>query len=122
MNLNYNQEVNMILEARNLGLFTCPFVFQSKDARKMAEVGADCLIAHLGVFTKNMLMEKEEKLLSEHVKIIQEIINEGKKINPDIFILFYCELPANSSYIKKIFSKTTGLDGYILYQQNSFNS
>src|SRR5690606_22947533 len=39
--LGYDQEVEMIGEAHQLDLFTCPYVFNESDARRMANAGAD---------------------------------------------------------------------------------
>src|SRR3954452_10479905 len=50
--MGFGLEVNMIRTARELGLLTCPYVFNEDEARAMAEAGADVLIPHMGLTTK----------------------------------------------------------------------
>src|SRR5215510_3717268 len=50
--MGFDLEVEMIREARALGLLTCPYVFTDAEARAMAQAGADVLVAHMGLTTK----------------------------------------------------------------------
>src|SRR5688572_18284692 len=47
--MSYELEVEMIREARSIGLLTCPYVFDPDSARAMATAGADVLVAHVGL-------------------------------------------------------------------------
>src|SRR5438445_2598891 len=42
--MGYAREVDMIREAHEIGLLTCPYVFTADEAKDMAEAGADVLI------------------------------------------------------------------------------
>ena len=53
--MSYDLEVEMIRQARAIGLLTCPYVFDAESARKMARAGADVLVAHLGLTTKGSI-------------------------------------------------------------------
>ena len=44
-------EVEMIHKAHKLGLLTTPYAFNQDEATKMAEVGADIIVAHMGLAT-----------------------------------------------------------------------
>ena len=57
--MSYDLEVEMIREARALGLLTCPYVFDADSARKMTRAGADVLVAHLGLTTKGIDRRKD---------------------------------------------------------------
>jgi predicted TIM-barrel enzyme len=48
-NLGFNKEVDMIRTAHELGFFTIVYVFNPDESRRMAEAGADCIIAHMGL-------------------------------------------------------------------------
>ena len=48
-NLGFSREVDMIRQAHELGFFTCVYVFTPDESRAMAEVGADAIIAHMGL-------------------------------------------------------------------------
>src|SRR4051795_4240573 len=49
--MGFDQEVEMIAAARDIGLLTCPYVFTEDEARAMAGAGADVLIPHMGLTT-----------------------------------------------------------------------
>src|SRR5437588_1962519 len=53
--MGYGLEVDMIREARQLGLLTCPYVFTEDEAKDMARAGADVLIPHMGLTTKGTI-------------------------------------------------------------------
>src|SRR5881227_60218 len=50
--MGYGLEVDMIRTAHQLGLLTCPYVFNEEEAVAMAKAGADVLIPHMGLTTK----------------------------------------------------------------------
>src|SRR5689334_10344726 len=49
--MGYGLEVDMISEAYELDLLTTPYVFNTDEAKAMAGVGADIVVAHMGVTT-----------------------------------------------------------------------
>src|SRR5215831_4252074 len=53
--MDYGLEVEMIGEAHQLDLLTCPYVFDPESARAMAEAGADVLVPHMGLTTKGAI-------------------------------------------------------------------
>src|SRR5438094_10505460 len=53
--MGFDLEVDMIRQARELGLLTCPYVFSEKEAIAMAKAGADVLIPHMGLTTKGTI-------------------------------------------------------------------
>src|SRR3954452_24397299 len=53
--MGFDKEVEMIRQAHDLGLLTCPYVFTEDEARAMAKAGADLLIPHMGLTTKGMI-------------------------------------------------------------------
>src|SRR5436305_2337562 len=53
--MGFGLEVDMIREARQMGLLTCPYVFTEDEAKEMARAGADVLIPHMGLTTKGTI-------------------------------------------------------------------
>src|SRR6476619_196125 len=53
--MGYGLEVDMIRVAVEMGLLTCPYVFNEEEARAMAEAGANLLIPHMGLTTKGTI-------------------------------------------------------------------
>jgi len=60
----YDKEVEMIRLAREIELLTTPYVFNSDEARRMAEAGADILVAHMGLTTKGSIGAQTAKTLA----------------------------------------------------------
>ena len=50
--MGFDKEVEMIGLAHKLDLLTTPYVFDEDQARKMAEVGADVIVAHMWLTAK----------------------------------------------------------------------
>src|SRR6266446_3654457 len=53
--MGFGLEVDMIRLAHDLGLLTCPYVFNEDEAKAMARAGADVLIPHMGLTTKGSI-------------------------------------------------------------------
>jgi predicted TIM-barrel enzyme len=49
--MGYDKEVEMIRLARELDLFTSPYVFTPDEARAMTDAGCDLLVCHMGLTT-----------------------------------------------------------------------
>ena len=87
--ISYKLEVDMIRKAHELDLFTCAYVFTPEEAVAMAEAGADCLIAHMGLSIKRDLNIDEKKRLDYYSKLSEKIIRAGRLVNSDIMILIH---------------------------------
>merc|ERR1712046_263758 len=53
--MSYQKEVEMIGIAHKMGLFTTPYAFNADEARRMAAVGADVIVAHMGLTTSGSI-------------------------------------------------------------------
>ncbi|MCB8516390.1 phosphoenolpyruvate hydrolase family protein, partial [Enterococcus durans] len=82
--MGYDLEVDMIKKAHELDMLTTPYVFDPEQARKMAEAGADILVAHMGLTTKGTIGAKTALTLDDCVEKIKAIIDAGRKVNPEI--------------------------------------
>ncbi len=85
--MGFDLEVEMIREARALGLLTCPYVFSEDDARAMAAAGADILIPHMGLTTKGTIGAKSALTLEQAAQRVQALHDAAKSVNPDVFVL-----------------------------------
>src|SRR5438876_8796482 len=63
--MGFDLEVDMIRQARQLGLLTCPYVFTDDEAKAMAQAGADVLIPHMGLTTKGSIGAQTALTLEE---------------------------------------------------------
>lgn len=85
--MGYDLEVDMIRQAHELDMLTTPYVFDEEQAKKMAEAGADILVAHMGLTTKGSIGAQTALSLDDSVERIKKIINAGKSVNPDIMVI-----------------------------------
>ena len=110
--MGYKLEVEMIGLAHEMGLLTCPYVFDEDDARKMAEAGADVLVPHMGLTTKGAIGAKTAITLEESAKRVQAMHDVAKAVNPDILVLCHGGPIAEPEDAQYILKNTTGVVGF----------
>jgi len=110
--MSYQKEVDMIALAHKMGLLTTPYVFSPEDAVKMATVGADLVVAHMGLTTSGSIGASTALTLEECVGRIQAIVDAAKSVNPDILVLSHggpISMPKDAQFIQ---SNVTGIHGF----------
>jgi predicted TIM-barrel enzyme len=110
--MGYGLEVDMIREAHQLGLLTCPYVFNPDEAIDMAKVGADVLIPHMGLTTKGSIGAKSALSLDEAGKRCQAMHDAAKKVKPDILVLCHGGPISEPEDAKYILDHTEGIAGF----------
>jgi len=110
--MGYDLEVEMIRKARELDLFTSPYVFNEEDAKKMVKAGADMIVAHMGLTTKGTIGAKTALTLDECVERIQAIHDAAKSINPDVLVICHGGPIAEPEDARYVLSKTHGVVGF----------
>lgn len=110
--MGYDLEVDMIRKAHELDLLTTPYVFNEEDARKMAEAGADILVAHMGLTTKGTIGAQTALSLDDCVKKIQAIHDAGKAVNPDIMVICHGGPIAEPEDVRYVLERTKGVVGF----------
>lgn len=110
--MGYGLEVDMIRQAGELGLLTCPYVFNEAEARDMAKAGADVLIPHMGLTTKGSIGAQTALTLEESAKRVQAMHDAAKKVKSDILVLCHggpISEPEDAAYILR---HTKGIVGF----------
>ncbi|MCG4583030.1 phosphoenolpyruvate hydrolase family protein, partial [Anaerosalibacter bizertensis] len=100
--MGYDLEVDMIRKASQLDMLTTPYVFDTEQAKKMAEAGADILVAHMGLTTKGTIGAKTALTLDDSVEKVQEICDAGKSVNPNIMVICHggpIAMPEDAAYV-----------------------
>src|SRR5438876_750200 len=110
--MGYGLEVDMIRDAGQLGLLTCPYVFNPDEAVAMAKTGADVLIPHMGLTTKGSIGAKSALTLEESAKRVQAMHDAAKKVKSDILVLCHGGPISEPEDAQYILDHTQGIVGF----------
>lgn len=110
--MGYGLEVEMIRQAHELDMLTCPYVFTPEEARAMAEAGADVLVPHMGLTTKGSIGAETALTLADSAKRVQAMRDAAVAVNPDILVLCHGGPIAEPEDAKFIFDNTEGIAGF----------
>jgi predicted TIM-barrel enzyme len=111
-NMGYGLEVAMIRLARQLGMLTCPYVFNTEEARLMAEAGADVLVAHMGLTTKGTIGARTALRLDEAAERVQAIRDAGASVKPDVLVICHGGPIAEPEDARFVLEHTNGVAGF----------
>jgi predicted TIM-barrel enzyme len=110
--MGYELEVEMIREARAIGLLTCPYVFDAETAGRMAEAGADVLVAHLGLTTKGSIGAKTALTLEQAAARVQQMHDAAKAVRSDVLVICHGGPIAEPTDVEQVLAQTTGIAGF----------
>jgi predicted TIM-barrel enzyme len=110
--MGFDLEIEMIRDAHELDLLTCPYVFDAEQARRMAQAGADVLVPHMGLTTKGTIGAHTARTLDECVELIQAMNDAAKEINPEILVLCHGGPIAEPEDAAYVLERTTGVVGF----------
>jgi predicted TIM-barrel enzyme len=110
--MGFSAEIDMIARAHELGLLTCPYVFDEQQAREMARAGADLLVAHAGLTTKGSVGAHSAMTLEEAAGFVRSIIEAGKNERNDVLVLCHGGPIAEPADVGWVIEHTLGLDGF----------
>ena len=110
--MGFGLEVGMIGDAHAAGLLTTPYVFDPEQAEAMAKVGADVVVAHMGLTTKGAIGATTALTLEASAERVQAIRDAAVAVNPDIIVLCHGGPIAEPEDAAYILSHTTGVAGF----------
>ncbi|PWN54407.1 hypothetical protein IE53DRAFT_407980 [Violaceomyces palustris] len=110
--MGYYNEVELIRQAKKLGMLTTPYCFNPNEAKMMAEAGADIIVAHMGLTTSGSIGAQTSLTLDESVKLTQEIHDAAKLINPSVLVLVHGGPVASPEDAQYVLSRTKGVAGF----------
>ena len=101
--MSVQKEVDMVGLARRMDLFSIVYVGSPEEARDMAEVGADAIIAHVGTTIGGSIGVVDATMTLEEAAVrTQEIIDAGKSVRDDVIYLSHggpISTPEDAAYI-----------------------
>jgi predicted TIM-barrel enzyme len=110
--MGYALEVEMIRQAHELDLLTCPYVFTEDEARAMADAGADVLVPHMGLTTNGTIGARTAKTLDQCVEEIQAMRDAAVNENPDVLVLCHGGPLAEPDDAAYVLERTEGIVGF----------
>jgi predicted TIM-barrel enzyme len=110
--MSYNLEVEITRLAHDMDLLTTPYVFNTDEAKKMAEAGADIIVAHMGVTTGGTIGAKSSKTLDDCVRRINEIADASRSVRDEVLIICHGGPIAEPPDAEYIIQNCKGVDGF----------
>lgn len=111
--MGFAKEVEMIRLATMMDLFSIVYVATPNEARQMAEVGADAIIAHVGTTVGGSVGVVDATCsMDEAVERTQLIGDAARNVNPEVFILAHGG-PVNTPDDVRVVLSRTDAHGFV---------
>jgi len=110
--MGYALEVQMIHQANEMDLLTCPYVFDEEQAREMARAGADIIVAHAGLTTKGTIGARTALTLDQAATLVQSIRDAAVSVNSEVLVICHGGPLAEPDDVAYVLSKTHGIAGF----------
>jgi predicted TIM-barrel enzyme len=106
-------EVEMIAQAHQLGMLTCPYVFDEETATQFTQAGADVVVAHVNTTVAGSIGVKTAAMsLDEAVDRVQTMHDAAKKVNPGVIVLCHGGPLAQPEDAQYVLERTRGVAGF----------
>ena len=111
--MSFQKEVEMIRLANKMDLFTIVYVAKPEEARQMADVGADAIIAHVGTTIGGSIgVVNASCTMDDAIERTQAIIDAARPANPDAFFLTHGG-PVNTPEDVRVVLDNTDAQGFV---------
>ena len=112
--ISYDKEVEMIRIAHEMELLTTPYAYTTEEAKKMADAGADIVVAHCRGTVGGMVGVSRDGIMTidEACEKVQQIHDAVVSVNPDAMVICHggpIATPKDAAYV---LSHTTGIAGF----------
>ncbi|HVK11426.1 MAG TPA: phosphoenolpyruvate hydrolase family protein [Gemmataceae bacterium] len=100
--MSFRLEIDCIAAAREMDLLTTPYAFDPDQGRELAKVGADIIVAHMGLTTAGTIGAKTAKSLDDCVREVERISSAAKGARSDVLVLCHggpIAMPADAQYV-----------------------
>jgi len=110
--MSYQLEVDVVRLAHEMGLLTTPYVFNTDEAKRMTEAGADIVVAHMGVTTGGSIGAKSSKTLDDCVRRVREIADACRSVRDEVLVICHGGPIAEPPDAEYILQRVKGCDGF----------
>jgi predicted TIM-barrel enzyme len=106
-------EVEMVAQAHELGMLTCPYVFDEDTATRFTRAGADIVVAHVNTTVAGSIGVKTAAMsLDDAVARVQEMHDAARAANPDVIVLCHGGPIAEPKDARYVLEHTRGVAGF----------
>ncbi|MDH2357523.1 phosphoenolpyruvate hydrolase family protein [Bradyrhizobium sp. SSUT112] len=85
--LGFERELEMIAAACKKNMFSLAYVASADDAKAMANVGADCIVAHVGATRGGLVGHEQGQSIQEAIRRINDINAAARSVRSDVILL-----------------------------------
>jgi predicted TIM-barrel enzyme len=110
--MSYTQEVEMIRLAHEKDLFTTPYVFDPQQAKAMTHVGADMIVAHMGLTTGGAVGAETALTLDKCIPRVDAIAQAALSVRNDVIVLCHGGPIAEPADAAWVLSRTQNCHGF----------
>jgi predicted TIM-barrel enzyme len=110
--MGYDKEIEAIRLAHELDMYTSPYVFDADQAKAMAEVGADQLVAHVGLTTSGAIGAGVAMTLDEAINRVMQIADAGRKVRADMIVICHGGPFDEPDNVGKALKRMPGIQGF----------
>lgn len=110
--MGFDLEIDCVRAAHDLDMLTTPYAFNPEQARKLAAVGADIVVTHMGLTTSGSIGAHTAKTLDDSVEAIRAMVDAAKSQREDVLLLCHggpIAMPEDAQYI---FDHVGDIDGF----------
>lgn len=110
--MGYDREVELVRLARQKDLLTTPYAFNTEEAERMADAGADVIVAHMGLTTKGTIGAETAFTLEQSVVKVQEIADAARGVRDDVIVLCHGGPIAMPEDAQFVLARTKNVHGF----------
>jgi len=111
--LGYDKEVEMVRIAAKKDIFTIVYVFNEEEAKSMAEAGADCIVAHVGLTVGGAVGTTKALSIEDSADLTKKIMAAGAARKKDALWLAHGGPLAAPEDFKKFLKHLPKIDGFV---------
>ncbi|MGN6546855.1 MAG: phosphoenolpyruvate hydrolase family protein [Aureliella sp.] len=110
--MGFQVEIDCIAAARELDLLTTPYAFDPEQAAALARVGADIIVAHMGLTTSGSIGAQTALTLDQCIPRLDEMARAAKSARSDVLVLCHGGPIAEPEDAAYILQRVPGLAGF----------
>jgi predicted TIM-barrel enzyme len=85
--MGYDKEIEAVRLAREIDMFTSPYVFDTDQAKAMVKAGADQIVVHVGLTTAGTIGAGVALTLDQAIDRVMTVAEAGRSVRGDVLVL-----------------------------------